>query len=101
MVTAGHSIDSVQGTSAGHRLPAMAFRWREDVHRSVRGTTLASGCPSLAFAGNRWPATRQRWEVFVEMNSLQSSLFVCVLDNALSIIAITPALSSMWQQFSS
>ena len=66
MVTAGHSIDSVQGTSAGHRLPAMAFRWPALAHRSVCGTTLASGCPSLAFAGNRWPATRQRWEVFVE-----------------------------------
>ena len=67
MVTAGHSIDNVQGTSAGHRLPAMAFRWPALAHRSVRGTTLASGYPSLAFAGNRWPATRQRWEVFVEM----------------------------------
>jgi hypothetical protein len=36
MVTAGHSIDSVQGTSAGHRLPAMAFRWRADGHRSIQ-----------------------------------------------------------------
>ena len=35
MVTAGHSIDSVQGTSAGHRLPAMAFRWPALAHRSV------------------------------------------------------------------
>ena len=66
MVTAGHSIDSVQGTSAGHRLPAMAFRWRADGHRSVRCTTLASGCILIITAGNRWPATRQRWEVFVE-----------------------------------
>ena len=35
MVTAGHSIDNVQGTSAGHRLPAMAFRWPALAHRSV------------------------------------------------------------------
>ena len=66
MVTAGHSIDSVQGTSAGHRLPAKC-------HYSVCGTTLASGCPSLAFAGNRWPATRQRWEVFVEKQLAEQS----------------------------
>ena len=66
MVTAGHSIDSVQGTSAGHHLPAMASALASAGQSFCTCTTLASGCILIITAGNRWPAARQRWDVFVE-----------------------------------
>jgi hypothetical protein len=69
MEIAGQSIDSVPGTNAGHRLPAKASALASAGQSFCMCTTLASGCMSITIAGNRWPAARQRWDVFVEAYS--------------------------------